>query len=236
MIPGIVAQITPAAAIPPAGGSPVLVSGQIASRRGPGTITLPAAPTPGNLIVILVCGSQNTPAFPVVSGFLRCPLFVSQFNPFSGSVDAAENSAVGAFYRVAQTGDTGSFSLPTGNLIATIYEFSDAHSVAPVVGGNLTPFMSGGSFSANVNASPYGEKDLLIGGVIQNENVALVLDTISGVTQDYSNTSPLGSFGGCIFRVTGSLPPAISGTGITSGVTSARAYGLFAILSSSTPE
>jgi len=206
--------------------SPTLVSGQIATNRGGGTLTLPAAPTVGNLMVIVVAGSYNTPLFARPQGFSRVGEYVSY--------DASANTGVGVFFRTVQAGDSNTITLPTSNIIATAYEFENAMAAYPIVGGSMRPFVAGNAFSLNTNKSPYGQYDAIVGAVADNQDHPLSV-TNPEISVDYSNTTPAGSFGGAIFRIQGSLPLALTGTTPAAGLGS-PVYGLFAIVSSSTPE
>jgi hypothetical protein len=206
----------------------VLVEGQVASSRGGATITLPSFPEPGNLLVVVVIGSRNTPEISFPVGFAPGGEYVS--------TSVAANTGIVVFSRRVRPGDTNRIVMNSSNVIATAYEFRNAYTALRFAGGAMDGFTTGDTFSFSMEKSPFSELDAVIGGVGCNQDFPLTLSPSAVVIQDYSNTSPVGNFGGVNFRVIRPYPAMI--TGVVAGAPSiiSPVYGLFAVLSNNSPE
>lgn len=229
MIPGIVAsrRVTTA---PPTGAAPALRTGQVATRTGAGTLTLPAAPVAGNLLV--VAAALNTTLGTTALGI---PGFVSGPIVFGGG----DGLQIRLFWRIAQTGDSASATIGGSNpMVAAMYEFTDAVGVALVRGHALASpgqYISSGNYDLPAPASPYGEADLLIGVAGHLTATALVNASQPNLTTDISGTSI--NVGAAIWRYGTPRPVSINGA-LGGGGTSfnAGAFGVFAVIGTGTPE
>lgn len=221
MIPGIVASRRIDAA-PPVGGAPSLVSGQIGTRSGSGTLSLPSAPTPGNLMVVLATFNLTLSLNESLMGFSRVGRYLGGGDGF----------VVAAFYKTVVSGDTGSVTLP-GVPLAVMYEFADAYAVAAIEGGPLQQYLTGLDYEIPRFDSPYGADDLVLAAVGHIRSGTVETDPVSGVTIDYESIAIFMS--SSFLRLDATAPETITGT-IDDTSTSAPAFGFFAVIANNTPE
>lgn len=138
--------------------SPTLV--QKATLRGDGTITLPSAPTPGNIMVLLMAGF----------GAVVLP---TNYKPAGfgiiGAFQSDANNVVTTALRVVQSGDTGSYAMSASdNQAAVLYEFADVGGVYPMSGGAMAGFFSSAVYNIFAQPSPYNVDDIVIGAFTQD--------------------------------------------------------------------
>lgn len=220
MIPGIVASSRPIN-----NSATSLVPGQLGTRVGAaGALSLPNAPIPGNLIVIIAVLNLTADADQHIAGFARAGSYL-------GSGDGL---LIAAFSRVARSGDGASVTFP-GLGLAAIYEFQNAAAVVPIAGGRLEQFLTGIDYAFPTCKSPFGPDDTLVGAAGHLSSSPFTNIAAPGLTTDLSATNGINT-GGCIFRL-GSPPPAlISGTIAGAVSTSAPAFGHFAVIAQNTVE
>lgn len=149
--------------------SPTMI--QKATLRNDGTLTLPAAPTVGNLMVHVQGGFSTYPAY-TPAGFVNVAIYQSNANNF----------AVASIRRV-QSGDTGSYAVSaTDNQFSALYEYSNANTVLGIVGGAMP---TGAPINLGVPLSPFGPTDEVI-IVLENDlSVVPVITPKTGLTKDY---------------------------------------------------
>lgn len=205
-----------------------LVPGQVASSRGGATITLPSLPELGNLLVVVVIGSRNTPEISFPVGFAPGGEYIS--------VSAAANTGIMVFSRRVQPGDTNRITMNSSNVIATAYEFRNAYTAVRFAGGAMDGFTSGDTFSFSMEESPFSDLDAIVGAVGGNQDFRMSLSPNASIIEDYSNTAPTGGFGGANFRVIRPYPAMITGVVVGSPSITSPVYGFFAVLSNNSPE
>lgn len=156
---------------------PTLV--QKAGRRNDGTLALPVAPTPGNLMVFASNGYDVSLGAYKPAGFVEVATYKS---------DA--NNGVRYAIRRVQSGDTGSYSITASDYQqAALYEFSGAIGVAGVNGGVMSTDGSNFALASGLNS----ESSVFLIGV--THDIAQSLTFTAGqanFTQDYAYGGPLG--------------------------------------------
>ncbi len=218
MIPGIVASSRPIN-----NSASSLVPGQVATRVGSGTLSLPNAPIPGNLVVVLALFNLTLDTDQHIAGFARV----------GGYLGSGNGLLIAGFSRIARSGDGASVTFPGAGL-AAIYEFQNAAALVPIAGGFLDQFLSGVDYTFPSCTSPFGPDDILVGAAGHLRNTPFANTAASGLTTDLSTTTT--NTGGCIFRLSNPPPALISGTMTGETVTSAPTFGHFAIIAQSTLE
>lgn len=209
---------------------PELVGAQIGTRRGGGTITLPAPVTTGNLLVCVIATGVFGSAVPnPASGFVKGGDFQI------GGGGNFDNFNLSVWYKPVRAGNSSTVTFDGGIFVATLYEFKNAIAAMPIVTGLSSRFFSGNNFSLNTHKSPYGENNLVLGAIMGNGTVLHNITFNPSVIVDFSNSADAGlQCNGTFFRLTGTFPISIDGT--NADPASTRAYGLFAVIDPSTPE
>lgn len=190
---------------------------QKATLRNDGTITLPAPPTVGNLMVHIQGGFSTYPAY-TPAGFINTAIYSSNANNF----------AVASVRRVI-AGDTGSYALSASdNQFCALYEYQDAMSVLGLAGGPMA--FSGTNYALSVPRSPFAPLDDVI-VVLEHDGTAVFTTTAeTGLTKDYEPASDGANHIGAIYRCNfaAGFDGAFAGT--SSGSLIAPVYGAFAIV------
>lgn len=199
------------------GGTPTMV--QFATLRNDGNITLAAAPTPGNLMVLVTGGFGGSIDGYVPAGFALVGGFASD-----------NNNGVRCWGRVVQAGDTGNYPMSASdNQSAVLYEFSGALTAASMSGGRLGG-PGGAAWAINFLPSPFGKNNVVLGVVENDSTVQWTVDALTGVVADNIDGTGTGNHTCAFVRVDQSTAgPTISGT-ITSGGYNNPVYGLFAVI------
>lgn len=149
---------------------------QKGTLRLDGTISLPVAPTVGNLMV-LVTGGLGT------SLFSYAP---AGFAP-GAKYDSNTNNSVMAWSRRVQSGDTGSYAISaTDNQQAVLYEFANAGGAFGVIGGAMSSFFTGNNFTIGLPGSPYGTQDIMLAAFEHDTTPTWSITGETGWTTDFA--------------------------------------------------
>lgn len=172
--------------------APLLV--QKATLRGDGTIALPAPPTIGNLMILVMAGYSPTS----LPGTYKPRAFTSL-----ATYQSDTNNAVSFANRRVVSGDTGSYNMSTtDNQAAVLYEFANAAGVYPIVGGAMSGQFSGTSFALTAPISPYGADDINLIAFTHDTTPVWSLTAETGLSIDFltpadgqNHTSAFASYG-----------------------------------------
>lgn len=191
--------------------APTLI--QSATLRNDGTIALPSAPTPGNLMVFVSGGFGNSLNNYSPVGFTRGPAYRSDAN----------NGAQLAL-RTVQSGDTGSYAVTaTDNQFCALYEFSNVTAVRGLYGGYLSTSGSNWFIEA---LKPSGAVRIVVGE--NDTSSAFTVDAATGLTVDIT-TEAVNNHPGFIARLDDTFTTGrVSGT-IANGF-SAPVFGVFDVV------
>ena len=188
--------------------------------RGDGTISLPAAPTPGNLMVLVMAGFNATS---LTSGYMP-----AGFTPVV-TYSSNANNAVAAAVRRVQSGDTGSYAMSTSdNQAAVIYEFEDAVGVYGTGGGVMSGAFSGNNFTFIGQQSPYGVSDILLGAFTHDTTPTWSITAEPGLTVDYATPADGQNHTSIFFRYDEAFDGTLAGS--LSGSPVQPASGVFAVV------
>lgn len=193
------------------GTPPTLV--QKASIRGDGTVTLPAAPTAGNLLVWVANGWQGSLQGYRPSGFTITANYQSNAN----------NGVMMAMHWV-QTGDPAAWAVSASdNQGGVLYEFSGASGPGISFGGSLAVNGSGYIVDLLKSASVYTFVN------IQNDNSSTLSYTAqTGTTLDYNANSDGDNHKGLVIAI----PPTATAKQVSGAVTGSwdsPVYGVFTV-------
>lgn len=193
---------------------------QMATIRNDGTVTLPSAPTPGNLMVWMAGGWGGSINGYIPAGFTRVATYLSNGN----------NGVMGAM-RVVQPGDTGSYSVSASdNQGGVLYEFSDA--VFLVGSGGGYPDYSGSNFNFSAAPSPYQANSISFLPFTHDDGSTLDFTPMTGLTQDYQTVGG-GNHASCFARLADTASRSVAGFS-TGGGLNQPCYGVFWLLGTPT--
>ena len=199
---------------------PVIV--QSATLRGDGTIALPVAPTPGNLMVLVMAGYSAT-SLPTI---YKPAAFTSVVTYQSDT-----NNAVSFAVRRVVSGDTGSYAMSTSdNQAAVLYEVENCAGAFALTGGAMAGSFSGANYSYTGQQSPYGVNDLIVGAFTQDTAATWALTPETGLTVDFLTPNDGANHTGAFFHYDKTFDGIM--TGSTSANPTAPASGLAALVGS----
>lgn len=190
---------------------------QKATLRNDGTITLPAPPTVGNLMVHIQGGFDTFAAY-TPAGFINTAIYNSNANNF-----------VVASVRRVIAGDTGSYAVSASdNQFCALYEYQDAMSVLGLAGGPMA--FSGSAFALSVPRSPFAPLDDVIVCVEHDATAVFTATAETGLTKDFEPSADGANHIGAIYRCNfaAGFDGVLNGT--TSSAPTAPVYGAFAIV------
>lgn len=155
----------------------------IGTLRGDGNVSLPAAPTAGNLMVLAIAGwgsnMGNAGAYTPSGGWSLVGIYLSDIN-----------NGVAVWQRRVQTGDTGVVALSApDNHSAVLYEYENAATCYPLNGGAMTRYFSGNNFTMPVLRSPFGNNDQIICIFEHDTTPVFSITAETGVISDYNSPS-----------------------------------------------
>lgn len=191
---------------------------QKATIIGDGTVTLPAAPTVGNLLVFVASGGGGSYTTYKPAGFT-----------FSNVYSFDTNNSVWAYCRRVQSGDAAAWAVSASDFqLGVLYEFENAIGVYGITGGSMMNSFNGNDFALPLAGSLFGAQDYIVGGV-QNELYAFwEPDEQEGLSVDLNYTKNGDTHKGLIFSgLERDLPDSF--TGRLTNTPSKAAYGLFAV-------
>jgi hypothetical protein len=188
---------------------------QLATLRDDGTVTLPTAPTVGNMMIFVSGGWNGSIYGYAPAGFTL--------------IDAAEvsSNAVLIWFRIVQTGDTGSYAVSgSDNQACVLYEFADAKTIARLQGGNMYPAFSGTNWALSVvdSLSP----GIRLFACEQDTTLNWGIDPASGLTVDFYGDTSGGNHTSAFASLTGAFGGFMTGT-LAGGPTN-PVFGIWAVM------
>ncbi len=186
--------------------------------RGDGTLTLPSTPIPGNLLLFIYSGFTGSESSYRPTGFEKM-----------SSYDSDGNNRVGAWRRICQSGDTGSYSITASdNQGCELYEITNADYAYPVAGGALSGMFSGSAFSLPMPGTPYEGPSIRIVAFEHDGSQAWTITAGTGLTTDYNPASDGNNHQGTVISLADTFIGNV--TGSTSAAPSQPVYGIWAVI------
>lgn len=184
-----------------------------------GTVSLGSTPTVGNLMVFICAGYPGSSSAFFPAGFSTVGRYT------------LNNQHVTCLARLVQSGDTGSYSISAGAVTTqsgVLYEFANAKSVMPIIGGAISGFFSGSNFSVPTFPTLWAHGDIVL-GALEHEGVTdFSLTGETGLTEDY-NAGDANDHSAVFFQLAATHDGLLSGS-IASGSPTDPIMGLFAVV------
>ena len=202
------------------GVAPTLV--QFGTLRGDGTMTLASAPTPGNLLVLVMAGFKDPVVFDnyMPNGFTALGLYRSDVN-----------NVVAAAMRRVKDGDAATWAMSASdNQSAVLYEFADAAGVQPVVGGGMSRTFTGADFDIDVPKPLFGSAGVVVGAFTSDTLPNWTIDAADELNVDFETpASGTDNHPGAFFRYGSAFAGNITGN-LSASPAVYPAYGLFEVV------
>lgn len=149
---------------------------QKGTLRLDGTISLPVAPTVGNLMVLVTAGFGTSLPSYAPAGFTQ-----------SGQFSSNASNSVMVWTRRVVSGDTGSYAISASdNQQAVLYEFENAGGAFGVTGGVMSSYFTGNNFSIGLPGSPFGTKDIMLAAFEHDTTPTWSITGETGWTTDFT--------------------------------------------------